>query len=106
MYDHLQSCKKEVPLLARFASKEKSPVEPLLAKNALFCERLGHSGDKFPLAVARRDDDGLLCVVSFNWFSATRDKKYHRYDRSMVYRGESLKAEIKTIFSSLEQRQL
>ncbi|TQI78583.1 superfamily I DNA and/or RNA helicase [Serratia fonticola] len=55
MYDHLLSCKKEVPLLARFASKEKSPVEPLLANNAMFSERLGHSGDKFPLAVAQRD---------------------------------------------------
>ncbi|GAA3900509.1 helicase YjhR [Gibbsiella dentisursi] len=55
MYDHLLSCKKEVPLLARFASKEKSPVESLLASNAMFSERLGHSGDKFPLAVAQRD---------------------------------------------------
>jgi len=55
MYDHLLSCKKEVPLLASFASKEKSPVEPLLASNAMFSERLGHSGDKFPLAVAQRD---------------------------------------------------
>lgn len=55
MYDHLLSCKKEVPLLARFASKEKSPVEPLLARNAMFSERLGHSGDNFPLAAAQRD---------------------------------------------------
>lgn len=55
MYDHLLTCKKEVPLLARFASKEKPPVEPLLASNAMFSERLGHSGDKFPLAVAQRD---------------------------------------------------
>lgn len=55
MYDHLLSCKKEVPLLARFASKEKSPVERLLASNAMFSERLGHSGDKFPLAAAQRD---------------------------------------------------
>lgn len=55
MYDHLLSCKKEVPLLARFASQDKSPVEPLLASNAMFSERLGHSGDKFPLAVAQRD---------------------------------------------------
>jgi MoxR-like ATPase len=46
---------KEVPLLARFASRDKSPVEPLLASNAMFSERLGHSGDKFPLAVAQRD---------------------------------------------------
>ncbi|EMH1588942.1 hypothetical protein RHS71_005279, partial [Klebsiella pneumoniae] len=51
-------------------------------------------------------DEGLLCVGSFNWFSATRDEKYQRYDTSMVYRGESLKSEIKTIYSSLEQRQL
>lgn len=55
IYDHLLSCKKEVPLLKRFASKEKPPVEPLLASNAMFSERLGHSGDKFPLAVAQRD---------------------------------------------------
>ena len=55
MYDHLLSCKKEVPLLARFASEEQSPVEPLLASHAMFSERLGHSGDKFPLAVAQRD---------------------------------------------------
>jgi Cdc6-like AAA superfamily ATPase len=47
--------KKEVPLLARFASKEKPPVEQLLASNAMFCERLGHSGDEFPLAMAQRD---------------------------------------------------
>jgi hypothetical protein len=55
IYDHLLTCKKEMPLLARFASKEKSPVEPLLASNAMFSERLGHSGDKFPLAAAQRD---------------------------------------------------
>ncbi|MFE8045894.1 AAA domain-containing protein [Brenneria goodwinii] len=51
-------------------------------------------------------DEGLLCVGSFNWFSAAREEKYQRYDTSMVYRGESLKDEIKTIYSSLEQRQL
>ncbi|GKK70511.1 TPA: phospholipase [Klebsiella pneumoniae] len=49
-------------------------------------------------------DEGLLCIG--NWFSATRDEKYKRYDTSMVYRGESLQAEIKTIYSSLEQRKL
>ncbi|MBE8596147.1 hypothetical protein IQ209_06350 [Xenorhabdus sp. BG5] len=38
--------------------------------------------------------------------SAEREEKYQRYDTSMVYRGESLKDEIKTIYSSLEQRQL
>ncbi|WP_413739944.1 AAA domain-containing protein [Sodalis sp. RH14] len=51
-------------------------------------------------------DEGLLCVGSFNWFSATREEKYQRYDTSMVYRGESLKGEINTIYTSLEQRQL
>lgn len=51
-------------------------------------------------------DEGLLCVGSFNWFSATRDEKYQRYDTSMVYRGESLNSEIKTIYSSLMQRQI
>ncbi len=55
MYDHLLSCKKEVPLLARFASTEMPSVEPLLAANAKFSERLGHSGDEFPLAMAQRD---------------------------------------------------
>lgn len=55
MYDHLLSSKKEVPLLSRFASKVKPPVAPLLASNAMFRERLGHSGDKFPLAIAQRD---------------------------------------------------
>lgn len=55
MYDHLLSCKKEVPLLTRFASQEMPPVEQRLASHAMFSERLGHSGDKFPLAVAQRD---------------------------------------------------
>ncbi|HAL9647204.1 TPA: DNA helicase [Escherichia coli] len=55
MYDHLLMSQVKVPLLTRFASNEMAPVEPLLAKNAMFCERLGHSGDKFPLAVAQRD---------------------------------------------------
>ncbi|MCE9885998.1 AAA domain-containing protein [Obesumbacterium proteus] len=55
MYDHLLSCKKEVPLLTRFASTEMPSVEPLLATNAMFSERLGHSGDEFPLAMAQRD---------------------------------------------------
>ncbi len=40
-------------------------------------------------------DEGLLCIGSFNWFSATRDEKYKRYDTSMVYRGESYKRKLK-----------
>ncbi|CNK94031.1 putative superfamily I DNA helicase [Yersinia frederiksenii] len=55
LYDHLLKCKKEVPLLASFASTEMPPVAPLLAANAMLSERLGHSGDEFPLAAAQRD---------------------------------------------------
>ncbi len=51
-------------------------------------------------------DEGLLCIGSFNWFSATREAKFERYDTSMVYRGENLKGEIKTIYASLEQREV
>ncbi|HDP7830362.1 TPA: DNA helicase, partial [Escherichia coli] len=52
------------------------------------------------------EDEELLCVGSFNWFSAAREDKYQRYDTSLVYRGESVKNEIKAIYSSLDQRQL
>ncbi|WP_241593448.1 AAA domain-containing protein [Rosenbergiella epipactidis] len=55
MYDHLLAGKKDVPLFTRFASQQKPPVEPLLLPNALFDQRLGHSGDEFPLASAQRD---------------------------------------------------
>ncbi|WP_294911401.1 AAA domain-containing protein [Tatumella sp. UBA2305] len=55
LYDHLLKSKKEVPLLSRFAATEPSPSEPLLGDNAQFARRLGHSGDKFPLAMAQRD---------------------------------------------------
>ncbi|UHM91689.1 AAA domain-containing protein [Rahnella victoriana] len=55
LYDHLLTCKKKVPLLTRFASTEMPSVESRLTANAMFCERLGHSGDEFPLAMAQRD---------------------------------------------------
>ena len=51
-------------------------------------------------------DDGLLCVGSFNWFSATREAKYEKYDTSMVYYGGNLKREIEAIQSSLDKRQV
>ncbi|HBL7761175.1 TPA: ATP-binding protein, partial [Escherichia coli] len=51
-------------------------------------------------------DDGLLCVGSFNWFSATREARYERYDTSMVYCGDNLKGEIEAIYNSLEKRQV
>ena len=52
------------------------------------------------------EDEELLCVGSFNWFSAAREDKYQRYDTSLVYRGEGVKNEIKAIYGSLDQRQL
>lgn len=55
LYAHLLMCKKEVPLLARFASTQMPSVEPILTANAKFTERLGYSGDEFPLAIAQRD---------------------------------------------------
>ncbi|WP_312229427.1 AAA domain-containing protein [Pseudescherichia sp.] len=55
LYDHLLVSKKDVPLFKRFASLENVPTEPLLAPGAKFSERLGHSGDRFPLAEAQRD---------------------------------------------------
>lgn len=55
LYDHLIVCKKDVPLFKRFASLEVRPTEPLLSPEAKVSERLGHSGDKFSLAMAQRD---------------------------------------------------
>ncbi|ENH55877.1 viral (Super1) RNA helicase family protein [Escherichia coli p0305293.7] len=51
-------------------------------------------------------DDSLLCVGSFNWFSATREARYERYDTSMVYCGDNLKGEIEAIYNSLERRKV
>lgn len=51
-------------------------------------------------------DDGLLCVGSFNWFSATREARYERYNTSMVYSGDNLKGEIEAIYNSLDRRQV
>ncbi len=44
-----------MPLFNRFASREVHAAESLLAPGAKFSDRLGHSGDKFPLAKAQRD---------------------------------------------------
>ncbi|HGU2284459.1 TPA: DEAD/DEAH box helicase, partial [Escherichia coli] len=52
---HLLVCNKDVPLFNRFASREVHAAESLLAPGAKFSDRLGHSGDKFPLAKAQRD---------------------------------------------------
>ena len=55
LYDHLLVCKKDVPLFNRFASREVHAAESLLPPEAKFSDRIGHSGDKFPLAKAQRD---------------------------------------------------
>lgn len=55
LYDHLLTRKPSLPLLMRFASSAIHPAESRLPSSAKFAERLGHSGDKFPLAVAQRD---------------------------------------------------
>lgn len=51
-------------------------------------------------------DDVLLCVGSYNWFSAAREGHYARYDTSLLYRGKNLVKEIHTIRHSLEQRMI
>lgn len=49
-------------------------------------------------------DESLLCVGSFNWFSAIRQGEYANYDTSMVYRGDKVNAEIQTLQQSLSKR--
>ncbi|WP_214086578.1 phospholipase D-like domain-containing protein [Photorhabdus heterorhabditis] len=49
-------------------------------------------------------DDSMLCVGSFNWFSASRDVRYDRFDTSMVYQGSNLTDEISSIQNNLHQR--
>jgi hypothetical protein len=49
-------------------------------------------------------DEDLLCVGSFNWFSANRDGAHARHETSMVYRGPNLSSEIKITKQSLERR--
>ncbi|TBV10977.1 AAA domain-containing protein [Stutzerimonas kirkiae] len=46
-------------------------------------------------------DDELLCVGSFNWFSASRQPGYSRHETSMVYRGPDVAEEIETNLGSL-----
>jgi hypothetical protein len=48
--------------------------------------------------------EGLLCVGSFNWFSANRDGEHARHETSPVYCGPHLADEIKITKQSLESR--
>lgn len=62
----------------------------------LLCIKLLHS--KIVIA-----DDHLLCIGSFNWFSASRDKKFAMHETSLVYRGDNLANEINTMQQSLKK---
>ncbi|WP_252514452.1 hypothetical protein, partial [Escherichia coli] len=77
----------------------KSILEKTLTRWPVFVDHFIHS--KIVIG-----DDGLLCVGSFNWFSATREARYERYDTSMVYCGDNLKGEVEAIYNSLERRQV
>lgn len=48
-------------------------------------------------------DNHLLCVGSFNWFSASRDKNYAMHETSLVYRGDNLGKEINVMQQSLKK---
>lgn len=50
-------------------------------------------------------DNELLCIGSFNWFSAARDGVYAMHETSMVYRGAAVANEIKVNRDSLQERQ-
>lgn len=78
-------------------------------------QKLGHTiREQFKKKLAERLENPRVPAArlhghadrSFNWFSATREDKYQRYDTSLVYRGEGVKNEIKAIYGSLDQRQL
>lgn len=49
-------------------------------------------------------DSALLCIGSFNWFSAARQGQYVRHETSLVYRGTLLQKEIEVIKTSLKNR--
>lgn len=51
-------------------------------------------------------DDNLLCIGSFNWFSASRKEGYARHETSMVYRGPDVVSEIEVNRRSLTKRML
>ncbi|ANJ68335.1 hypothetical protein A9404_06930 [Halothiobacillus diazotrophicus] len=49
-------------------------------------------------------DDDLLCIGSFNWFSAARDGVCKRLETSMCYKGKAVSNEIKINRTSLQAR--
>lgn len=49
-------------------------------------------------------DSDLLCIGSFNWFSASRHGSYVRHETSLVYNSSKVKSEIDVIKGSLKQR--
>lgn len=51
-------------------------------------------------------DSNILCIGSFNWFSASRQGRYVRHETSLVYNSPQVKGEIEVIKGSLEQRRV
>lgn len=47
-------------------------------------------------------DNDLMCIGSFNWFSAQRGGQYCNTEHSIVYQGENAKDEIENILKQLE----
>lgn len=70
---------------------------------------LGEYGIKFEVVnkvhskIAAFDSD-LLCLGSFNWFSANRTKENKNHETSMVYRGDGVEREIEANRVSLQKR--
>ena len=49
-------------------------------------------------------DSDLLCVGSFNWFSASRQGQFVRHETSLIYKNLRVKREIEVIKNSLKSR--
>lgn len=49
-------------------------------------------------------DSNLLCIGSFNWFSASRQGPYVRHETSLVYNSSKVKRETEVIIGSLKSR--
>lgn len=63
LYDHIRAHAPSAPLFDRFACASVVRPEPCLSANAAFSLRLGHGGDRFPLAEAQRDALAHLMVA-------------------------------------------
>lgn len=51
-------------------------------------------------------DKNLLCLGSFNWFSAQREGEFVRHETSAAHEGAALQEEIEVILDSLKSREI